>query len=421
MNPPPEGEGVVLQRRERLNALLAVMPTIQELPPAYVYDESRILQMARLLDRARTASGCRILYSIKSFPFAPVLRLLDALVDGFSVSSLFKARQAKAVGSGSVHITTPGLRREEMDEIGSLCSFVAFNSFEQFSRLLPLLGDHASPGLRINPKLSFLDDRRYDPCGAFPKLGVPLDALREALQDDRLLASRLKGLHFHNAFSSRSFAPLQKTVDRIEEALAHWLPRIEWLNLGGGYLFETEADLTGLCEIARDLRRRWDLEVYFEPGKALVGRAGYLVASVIDLFESDGQPVAILDTTVNHHPEVFEYQIRPEPVWAEPEQGWTAILAGCTCLAGDVFGSYRFERPLAVGDRVAFRNVGAYSLIKANRFNGYDLPAIYAWDGGEQLRRMKSYGFEEYASQWTADGEAPLDYYSRNGKKHPTP
>lgn len=402
----------------------AAMPTIQELPPAtpaFVYDESRILHVAGLLDRARAASGCRILYSIKSLPFASVLRLLDPLVDGFSVSSLFEARLARAFGSGSLHITTPGLRPEEMPEIGFLCGFIAFNSLGQFRRLLPLLDERASAGLRINPKLSFLDDRRYDPCGAFSKLGVPLNALREALREDRLLASRLKGLHFHNAFSSRSFAPLQNTVNRIEEDLADWLPGIEWLNLGGGYLFETEAELAELCELAQGLRRRWGLEVYFEPGKALVGQAGYLVASVIDLFESDGQPVAVLDTTVNHHPEVFEYQIRPEPAWSEPAQGSVAILAGCTCLAGDVFGRYRFDRPLAVGDRVAFRNVGAYSLIKANRFNGYDLPAIYAWDGREDLRLMKSYGFEDYASQWTADEETPLDYHSGNGKKNPRP
>jgi carboxynorspermidine decarboxylase len=403
---------------------LAAMPTIQELAPvtpAFVYDENRILRIAQMLDGARAASGCRMLYSIKSFPFAPVLRLLDPWVDGFSVSSLFEARQARAVGTGSMHITTPGLRREEIAEIGSLCGFVAFNSLEQFRRLVPLLGERVSPGLRVNPKLSVLDDRRYDPCGAFSKLGVPLDALRKALEDDGMMRSRLEGLHFHNSFSSRSFAPLHKTVRRIEESLADWLPRIRWLNLGGGYLFEAEADLAGLCELARRLRQRWDLEVYFEPGKALVGSAGYLVASVIDLFRSDGQWVAVLDTTVNHHPEVFEYQIRPEPAWTEPGQGWAAILAGCTCLAGDVFGSYRFERPLALGDRVAFRNVGAYSLIKANRFNGYNLPAIYAWDGKEDLRPMKSYGFEDYTNQWTADGNAPLDYHFGNGKNHLKP
>ncbi|HUL10712.1 MAG TPA: carboxynorspermidine decarboxylase [Methylococcaceae bacterium] len=402
------------------------MPPIQELPPAtpaFVYDESRILETARLLHRARTASGCRILYSIKSFPFESVLGLLEPWVDGFSVSSLFEARLAATIGDGgrSLHISTPGLRREEMSEIGSLCGFIGFNSLGQFRRFLPFLRNGSSAGLRINPKLSFLDDRRYDPCREFSKLGVPLEELERVLAKGDFPGNRLRGLHFHNVFSSRSFDPLQKTVARIEESLADWLPELEWLNLGGGYLFETEADLQGLCEVAGGLRRRWDLDVYFEPGKALVGQAGYLVASVIDLFENDGKLVAILDTAVNHHPETFEYQIRPEPAWDEPGEGQVAILAGCTCLAGDVFGEYRFERPLVLGDRVAFQNVGAYSLIKANRFNGYNLPAIYAWDGRDGLRLMKSYDYEGYASQWTADAEAPLDYHSRNVRDYPKP
>lgn len=64
------------------------------------------------------------------------------------------------------------------------------------------------------------------------------------------------------------------------------------------------------------------------------------------------------------------------------DQGkYEVILAGCTCLAGDVFGEYRLNEPLKVGDKVVFKNVGAYSLIKANRFNGYALPSMAVWNG----------------------------------------
>ncbi|MDD5036383.1 MAG: carboxynorspermidine decarboxylase [Methylococcaceae bacterium] len=369
--------------------------------PAFVYDECRILAMARLLAKVRAASGCRMLYSIKSLPFRPVLELLGPWVDGFSVSSLFEAKLAAALGE-ALHITTPGLRPEEIAEIGGLCRFVAFNSLEQFLRLQPCLGEDASPGLRVNPQFSFAGDRRFDPCREYSKLGVPLDELVSALADDAGLVKRIKGLHFHTMFSSNSFEPMQKTVALIEEKLAGLLHRLDWINLGGGYLFETEQDLAALMEIAQHLRRRFDLAIYFEPGKGVVGRAGYLVGTVIDLFRRDGKILAVLDTTVNHHPKAFEYQIRPEPAWTEPKRGHGAILAGCTCLAGDLFGEYRFDEPLQLGDRVAFANVGAYSLIKASRFNGYDLPSIYAWDGAS-LRPMKQYGYGEFNRQWTAD------------------
>ena len=368
--------------------------------PAFIYDESLIAHLGRLLAQARQRSGCRMLYSIKALPFVPVLELLAPWMDGFSVSSLFEARLASTVTGVSRHITSPGLRAEEMSEIGQLCDFVAFNSLGQFERLCPLLSERTRAGLRINPQYSFLNDPRFDPCRPHSKLGVPLRQLAAAYAEDDSLRQRLSGLHLHTLFSSRSFNPLRDLVDLLERHLAQVLPRLTWLNLGGGYLFEQEADLDGLCEIASRLRQRYDLSVYFEPGKALIGRAGYLAASVIDVFTSDGKTVAVLDSSVNHAPEIFEYQSRPEPTWHEPEQGFPAILAGCTCLAGDVFGEYRFERPLKLGDRLAFQHIGAYSLIKANRFNGYNLPSIHAWDGASTLRPMKDYRYEDYLVQW---------------------
>jgi carboxynorspermidine decarboxylase len=381
------------------------MTPILELPlatPAFVYDESRILAAARLLKRARGFGGLGVLYSVKSFPFLPVLRLLRPWVDGFSVSSLFEARLAAEVG-GPLHITTPGLRGEELGEIAELCGYIAFNSLEQFRRLQPALQNPSVAGVRVNPGLSFLHDRRHDPCREFSKLGIPVDELTAAVTRDVLLCVRIRGLHFHNIFSSRSFDPLKKTVALLENKLKGLLPQLEWVNLGGGYLFETEADLAALIAIARRLRKIYGIKVFFEPGKALVGDAGYLVATVIDLFHRQGKTVAVLDATVNHHPEIFEYQIRPAPAWEEPEQGRPVILAGCTCLAGDLFGEYRFARALRLGDKVAFAKVGAYSLVKANRFNGYNLPSIYAWDGAGEARLMKRYGYEEFQGQWTAD------------------
>ena len=382
------------------------MPLFDAFPietPAFIYDESRLLKMVGLMWQAREASGCKMVYSIKALPFVPVLELLSPSLDGFAVSSLFEARLAAAL-TGSLHITTPGLRLSEIAEIGDLCRFVAFNSLQQFQRLRPLLGDKASPGLRVNPGLSFLDDRRYDPCRESSKLGVPLDELASALADDESLPEQIKGLHFHTVFSSRSFAPLRETVGHIRQSLgAAFLSRLDWINLGGGYLFESLEDLAVLAEIAKDLRLSFGVEVYFEPGKAVAGRAGYLAASVIDRFRRDGKTVLVLDSAVNHHPEIFEYQIRPEPAWDEPAQGEPAILAGCTCLAGDVFGEYRFDALPEVGGRLVFANLGAYSLAKANRFNGHNLPAVYAWDGADGLRRMQTPGYEEYAAQWTAD------------------
>ena len=72
---------------------------------------------------------------------------------------------------------------------------------------------------------------------------------------------------------------------------------------------------------------------------------------------------------------------------------------GCTCLAGDIFGEYCFNKPVAIGDRVTFSHVGAYSLIKANRFNGYNFPDIYTFDNST-VDKIKTYDYSHYRAQW---------------------
>jgi carboxynorspermidine decarboxylase len=367
--------------------------------PAFVLDETEITRQLEILAELRSQCGCKVLYSIKSLPFSAVMQMANPFVDGFSVSSLFEARLADEIlaGQGSIHLTTPGIRPDELNELSSLCSHISFNSLTQYNQHSEAAQAQASIGLRVNPKLSFLPDDRFNPCRQHSKLGIDIEELSKSICLDQI-----EGLHVHNVFSATDFTPLIKTVDKFQQLLGVGLAELEWLNLGGGYLFGQIEDHRPFVDLVKKLKHDYGLEVYIEPGKAVVGRAGYLVATVLDIFVSDGETVAILDTSVNHNPEVFEYQRQPELHEHDPEGQYTAILAGCTCLAGDVFGKYRFTEPLQVGDKVVFKHVGAYTLIKANRFNGYNLPDIYL-SNPLRVKKMKHYDYQSFRLQWLAD------------------
>jgi carboxynorspermidine decarboxylase len=151
---------------------------------------------------------------------------------------------------------------------------------------------------------------------------------------------------------------------------------------------------------------KYGLQVVLEPGAGIVNAAGYLVASVIDLFMSDGKMIAVLDTTVNHLPEVFEYQYEPDVVEHADDGQYDYILAGCSCLAGDLFGEYSFIEPLEIGSRVTFANVGAYSLVKAHMFNGINLPNIYSLTESGELVLVKRCTYEPFASRCGVDARA---------------
>ena len=368
--------------------------------PAFIYNEGAIISSLEYLDNIRLNLRCRILFSLKSFAIIDALLLMISRLDGFSVSSLFEAKLAREVigDRGIVHMVTPGYKPREMYAVSNVADLISFNSLSQWERLLTLTAQYASCGLRINPQLSFVEDKRYNPCRKHSKLGVPLTQLQKALTKNSRLYEEIQGLHFHTNSNSETYGPLLATVKHLDRQIPKLLSRVSWINLGGGYLF-IDADVSDLYEAIRILKEKYNLDVFIEPGQGVVEEAGYIVSSVIDIFESDGKNIAVLDTTVNHMPEVFEYQYRPEIMQEAPDGAHEYILAGSTCLAGDVFGTYKFAEPLDIDSRIVFKYMGAYTLVKANMFNGINLPSIYAYTQDGRLELKKEFGYEDYISR----------------------
>jgi len=372
-----------------------------ELTPAFVYDEAKITSLRSHLKRIILKSGCQILFALKSFSFGPGLITIKRIVDGFGTSSLFEAKLARGIigDSGSVHITTPGLRQDEIHDIIEVCDYITFNSLTQWEKYKESCLRKIKCGLRINPKISFVEDNRYNPSRKYSKLGVPIEKIVMSLNNGSDILNGITGLHFHNNCDSLDFGQLLETVQSIENRLAGLLPQLEWINIGGGYIFDEAENLDALYEAIWLLRSKYSLDVYLEPGAAIVRKAGYIVSSVLDIFENDGKNIAILDTSVNHMPEVFEYQYQPEILGSIETGEYKYIFAGCTCLAGDIFGEYNFKEPLEVGARVVFTDAGAYTLVKANMFNGIALPTIYALTEKGVLIKKRQFTYGDFASR----------------------
>lgn len=370
--------------------------------PAFIYDESRITEAATRISRVVCAAGCRVLYTLKPFALADGLRLLVGRVAGFATSSVFEAALARDIlgTRGTVHLTSPGLRQEDLAGVRRSCDYLSFNSLSQLARLRPQLNGDIHCGLRVNPQLSFVADPRYDPCRVASRLGTPLRDLVQTLAASPDLFQGVDGLHFHSNCDSEDLSQLHRTVLHIHSTAGSELfDRIRWLNMGGGYLFAADQDEDEFCRAVEFVRSSYGLEVFIEPGAAVVRDAGYFVATVVDLFENEGARIAVLDTTVNHMPEVFEYQFEPDVLGHSEDGEFAYTLAGCSCLAGDVFGRYAFDHPLSVGSRVVFANAGAYSLVKAHMFNGINLPTIYARTPSAQFVLKKRYTYEDFTSR----------------------
>jgi carboxynorspermidine decarboxylase len=366
--------------------------------PAYVYDQARIHTVLERLVNLREQTGCLPLYSIKSANMIGLLETIKPHVSGFSCSSLFEVQLAKEVlnKDQTIHITTPGYRDDEWDKIIDFSDFVTLNSIPQWQRVAKQINTYSSCGIRINPELSFVNDERYDPCRPDSKLGITLEQLAIADSNDELDWQVIEGVHIHNNCESIQFDELKQSVEHVMPGLAIYNPKLKWINLGGGYLFNNETDLTPLEETIKWLQDEFNVTVYIEPGKAITRKAGYLIATVIDLIESNNKKIAVLDTTINHLPEVFEYQYSPDVIQAVEQGKHEYRLVGCSCLSGDLFGDYFFDAPIEIGSRIVFENIGAYMQVKANMFNGINLPASYLLDSENKFKLLKQYNYDSF-------------------------
>ena len=364
--------------------------------PALIHDMRKQEALLECVLKGQERSGCKLLYAVKATALPDVLGHLAPRIDGFAVSSLFEARLIRGLfPERAIHFTAPGIRSDEVSELAALCDFVSLNSRTQVERYGAAFGRTSSLGVRVNTRISSVADPRYDPCRPSSKLGMPIEELSDVLMS---APASIQGLHIHTNADSIDFGELLTNVEVLADAVPEWL-EVKWVNLGGGYLFEG-VSLSPLVKASELLRERFGADIFLEPGAGLVRSAGFLVASVLDLFDVDGDRIAVLDTTVNHMPEVFEFNYRPDLMGQQDDGQFEYILAGSTCLAGDVFGKYSLTEPLEVGQKVVFEEAGAYALVKAHRFNGVNLPEIgfVGVDGGYRVR--KSYSYLDFKSFW---------------------
>ena len=368
--------------------------------PCYVIDRDRLESNLKVLRGVMERTGCRILLAQKAFSCYAVYPLISQYLCGATASGLFEARLCHEEMPGREnHIFSPAFREEDMPEILSICDHIVFNSIRQ----LELFGARAKKaglqvGLRINPQISTqpAEHAIYDPCAKGSRLGVTLEEFRKASAD---LVALLDGLHFHTLCEQNS-DDLETTLNGFEEQFREWLPRMKWVNFGGGHhITRADYDIPRLERCIERMSKGYGLTVYLEPGEAIALNAGYLHTQVLEVqHHAEAMDIAILDTSAAcHMPDVLEMPYRPplRDSGQPQEKKYTYRLGGPTCLSGDIIGEYSFDTPLKEGQTLIFEDMAIYSMVKNNTFNGMPLPAIYLKQGSDYTL-IKSFSYADF-------------------------
>lgn len=365
--------------------------------PCFVVDEKRLTDNLEILKDVSERAGCKILLAQKAFSMFYVYPLISKYLAGTTASGLYEARLGKEKFGGETHVFSPAYREDEFEEILKYADDIVFNSPKQVKKYAQKAKDLGkSVGLRVNPECSTQEGHAiYDPCSPGSRLGTTLKNFDESI------LPFLDGLHFHTLCEQNS-DDLETTAKAFEEKFGKYLKGMKWVNFGGGHhITRKDYDREKLISVVKHFREKYNVEVYLEPGEAVVLNAGFLVSTVLETM-NNGMDIAILDTSAAcHMPDVLEMPYRPPLMNSgEPnEKEFTYRLGGPTCLAGDVIGDYSFDKPLNEGDKVVFEDMALYTMVKTNTFNGMPLPSIlYRKQDGETVT-VKTFGYEDFASR----------------------
>ena len=376
---------------------LSALPT-----PCYLLDEAQLRRNGELLLGVQQRTGCKILLAQKAFSNFDLYPLLAPYLAGTEASGLYESRLGReTLPDKENHVFCAAYRADAFDELLHYADHIVFNSPRQLASFGPAAkAAGKSVGLRINPECSTQEGHAiYDPCAPGSRLGTTRAQWDAAVQADPALPGLLDGLHFHTLCEQDSDA-LALTLAAVEDRFGDLLPRMQWLNFGGGHhITRPGYDLPTLERCITEAQTKYGVQVYLEPGEAWALNAGYLITTVLDTLRNGDTSLAILDLSAAcHTPDVIEMPYRPPLLNAgDPgEKTVTFRLGGPTCLAGDVIGDYSFDAPLTEGDRLLFGDMAIYTTCKNNTFNGMPLPPIWAMDAAGTCRELVKFGYEDF-------------------------
>ena len=367
--------------------------------PVYVYSQAAILGNFAALEQSLALLPSLICYSVKANSNLRILNLLRQVGAGFDVVSGGELARALRVGAAADHIVFSGVGKTEAEIDAGLSAGIGMFNVESageldlIERRAGRLGKPARIAIRVNPEVVAQTHPYISTGQIIHKFGVPKD---EALGLYRRAAAssylKVRGIACHIGSQILAVEPFLKALDEILGLAAQLQGddvHIECLDLGGGYgiryaneqPFDFEALGRGLVQRLQDARYR----LILEPGRALVGNAGVLLARVLYVKRNRRKNFIVVDAGMNDlmRPALYGSYHEIIPVRDHPRDKLEADVVGPLCETGDFLAQDREMPDVEPGELLAILAAGAYGFVLSSNYNTRPRPAELLVQGDE--------------------------------------
>ena len=388
--------------------------------PAYVYDLDAVAAAYRRVAAAFEPLGARVLYAVKANANLAVLGTLAGLGSGFDVVSGGELVRVLRAGGDPEACVFAGVGKttEELALAVGHGVTVHVESADELDALQAVAARLERPArfaVRVNPDVEVDTHVNIQTGHDEAKFGVPVAVAHELLgraARGELPLCHPVGVHVHVGSQLPDpegvAAGARVGLEVLEAGRAAGL-ELDWLDVGGGL----PVDYAGGSALGPELFAAAlapllagrNVRLAVEPGRALVARAGALVAGVLYRKHRSAGRMLVVDTGMHHllRPALYQAVHRVRPLRAAPLAGPTEVV-GPICESTDVLATEADLPDLAPGELVAFLDAGAYGMTMASNYNGQPRPAEIVVEGGVATVARRRETWEELLALETGTG-----------------
>ncbi|EJG0989229.1 diaminopimelate decarboxylase [Vibrio parahaemolyticus] len=388
--------------------------------PLYVYSRATLERHWKAFDSAVGQHPHLVCYAVKANSNLGVLNALARLGSGFDIVSGGELERVIAAGGDAKKVVFSGVGKTPAEmkralELGIKCFNVESEpELERLNKVAGELGVIAPISLRINPDVDAKTHPYISTGLRDNKFGIAFDRAPEVYQFAQSLPNlNVQGIDCHIGSQLTDIEPFIDATDRlltlIDDLKAQGI-NIRHLDVGGGlgvvYRDELPPQPSDYAKaLLGRLENHQELELIFEPGRAIAANAGILLTRVEFLKHTEHKNFAIIDAAMNDLMRPALYQAWQDIVPVSPRNGepQTYDLVGPICETGDFLGKDR-ALVLQEGDLLAVRSAGAYGFVMSSNYNTRTRAAEVMVDGNQShLVRQR----EELTSLWQLEQILP--------------
>ena len=359
--------------------------------PYFMINEATLIGNLEKAKQLKDISGAKLVLALKCFSTWGTFDTIKPYLDGTTSSGPYEVKLGHETFGGETHAYSVGYSKADIESVKPLSDKIIFNSLSQLDAHFESCEGHASLGLRINPERSMAGQDLANPTRQYSRLGV-----KQALLDLSVL-DKVEGFMFHMNCENKDVDAFIAILDHISATFSDYLEKLKWLSLGGGIFFTYPGyPIEKLGLALKAFSQKHNIQLYLEPGEAIITRTADLVVSVIDIVENEKQTAIVDSATEAHRLDTLIYD-EPASVREAANNGMHSYIIGsCSCLAGDIFGEALFDQPLYIGQKLHLMDSAGYTMVKLNWFNGLKMPNIYYLRINGDVELLNEFGYEDF-------------------------